>query len=366
VLQPPVGFDGALVVERLQVTRFVQRHFEHGGGSLVDAGAGTVHQFAELQQAAAGGAAHTQRFGTVDHLGQRSAASRCRIVQLGNGAVADAASGQVHNPLERHLVGRVHGCSQVGQRVLDLAPVVEAGAADDLVRHVVGDELFLDHARLGVGSVEDRSVRPVDPAVAVQAAQLRADVVRLVFLIGAAVADRLGTAGLIGPEVLRRPSEVVADHRVGGVEDRLTGPVVLVEHVGRGMVERGAELQDVGDVGPPERVDRLVGVADHEDVLGGPAQQPDQAHLCQIRVLVLIDQDVLEALPVVLGHLVVSAEQFHAQHQQIVEVHGTGAPQPLLVLGIDASHFTVERPAAVGRLGPLRSLRRRGELVLQR
>ena len=130
------------------------------------------------------------------------------------------------------------------------------------------------------------------------------------------------------------------------------------------MIERGAELQDVGDVRAPERVDRLVGVADDEHVAGGPAQQPDQPHLRQIRVLVLVDQDVFEALPVVLGHLVVSAEQLHAQHQQVVEVHGAGASHPLLVLGVDPGHIAIERAAAIGRVDQLRCAGRRRELIL--
>ena len=63
--------------------------------------------------------------------------------------------------------------------------------------------------------------------------------------------------------------------------------------------------------------------------------------------MVLVDQDVLEALPVVLGHVVMTCQQLHAQHQQIVEVHRPGAAQPLLVLGVDTGYFTGERAAAI-------------------
>ena len=55
--------------------------------------------------------------------------------QPGHRGVADAALGHVHDPTGRDLVGRVGQQSQVGQHVLDLAPVVEAGAADHLVGH---------------------------------------------------------------------------------------------------------------------------------------------------------------------------------------------------------------------------------------
>ena len=57
---------------------------------------------------------------------------------------------------------------QVGHRVLDLAPVVEAGAADHLVRHAHAHERLFDHAALGVGAVEHRDLAPVHGVVAVQ------------------------------------------------------------------------------------------------------------------------------------------------------------------------------------------------------
>ena len=50
-------------------------------------------------------------------------------VEAADGAVADAPLGHVEHPLDADLVGRVDHRLQVGQRVLDLAPVVEAGAA---------------------------------------------------------------------------------------------------------------------------------------------------------------------------------------------------------------------------------------------
>ena len=71
------------------------------------------------------------------------------------------ALGHVEHPLDAHLVGRVDDRPQVGHRVLDLAPVVEAGAADHLVRHAEAHHRLLDHAALGVGAVEHGHLAPV-------------------------------------------------------------------------------------------------------------------------------------------------------------------------------------------------------------
>ena len=68
----------------------------------------------------------------------------------------------------------------------------------------------------------------------------------------------------VGPQVLRLALEVVGDHRVGGVEDRLRAAVVLVEHDRRDVGERILELQDVAEVGAAELVDAVV----HEHAVG--------------------------------------------------------------------------------------------------
>ena len=73
-------------------------------------------------------------------------------------AVADAALGGVEDPAQRDVVGRVDQHPQVGQRVADLAPLVEAHPADDLVGQADPDEHLLEHPGLRVGAVEDRHV----------------------------------------------------------------------------------------------------------------------------------------------------------------------------------------------------------------
>ena len=102
------------------------------------------------------------------------------------------------------------------------------------------------------------------------------------------------------------PGHVVGDHRVGGVQDGLGGPEVLVEGDDGGVGEGLFELEDVGDVGAAEPVHRLVAVAHHHDAAVPAGQQGGQGVLDGVGVLVLVDQDVTEALPVVLEHIGVS------------------------------------------------------------
>src|SRR3546814_7284588 len=79
--------------------------------------------------------------------------------------------------------------SDVGEGVLDLAPDVEAGAADDLVGHAHPGQVLLEHAALRVGAVEDGDVAPAHVAAVVQVGDLAGDPLRLVDLVVAVVAN---------------------------------------------------------------------------------------------------------------------------------------------------------------------------------
>ena len=81
----------------------------------------------------------------------------------------------------------------------------------------------------------------------------------LVVLVVALVADDRLARTLVGPEMLGPVRRVVLDHRVRGVEDALTRPVVLVEHDRDRFRKLLLELQQVPKVRPAELVDRVVG-----------------------------------------------------------------------------------------------------------
>ena len=205
----------------------------------------------------------------------------------------------------RHLVDRVDHGPQVGDGVLDLAPVVEPGAADHLVGDVGPHELLFQHPALGVGAVEDGDVAPLQPSSgragaddglgrAVQAGDLAGDPLGLVDLVVGVVADDRVARALVGPQLLGLAGDVVGDDGVGGVEDGLRRPVVLLEQHHRRVGEGVLELDDVAHVGAAEGVDRLVLVADDADVAVVGGEQQHQVVLHPVRVLVLVDEDVLE------------------------------------------------------------------------
>ncbi len=170
--------------------------------------------------------------------------------------------------------------------------------------------------------------------------------------------DPVAHAG-IGPQRLGLAFEVVLDHGVGGIEDRLRRPVVLIEHDRGDLRKRILELQDVPEVGAAEAVHTLIGVADDADVVVAAGEEQDDLVLGLVGVLELVDEDVLEPLAVVLEHVGVLAEELDDVEQQVVEVHRPGLLQPRLVLGVHVGVLAGEDVAGVG--GGLRGV---GELVL--
>ena len=201
--------------------------------------------------------------------------------------------GDVDDALQRDRVSRVDQQRQIGERVLDLGALVEARAADHLVRQAVANERVLEHARLRVGAVEDGDVG-VGDALLGQPLDLAGDVAGLFVLVGQlAHADRLAAGGL-GPELLALAARVARDDRVRGVEDAFGRAIVLLELDHAGVGEVLLEVEDVAHVGAAEAVDRLVVVADDDEVAVLARQQLDPAVLHGVGVLVLVDEDLLE------------------------------------------------------------------------
>ena len=170
-------------------------------------------------------------------------------------------------------------------------------------------------------------------------------------------ADRLAHAE-VAPETLLDASRVVLDHRVGGVEDALRGAVVLLQAHHARVREVALEVEDVADVGAAPGVDGLVDVAHDEDVAVRVGEQAHDAVLRVVRVLVLVDEQVVERALPALAHVVEALQQVDAAHQQVVEVHRVGGVQAALVELEDVGHDLLEEVADV--LAELRRPRRGG------
>jgi hypothetical protein len=137
-----------------------------------------------------------------------------------DGAATGSAEGDV--------VEGVHHQAQIGHHVLDLTPLVEADPAHDQVRDARATERVLQHARLGIGAVEDGHVAVV-PALVVQAADRAGHEGGFLVLVPGPVHLGPLPLGVLRPQALVLPLGVVLDHRRRHAEDLLGGAVVLLE-----------------------------------------------------------------------------------------------------------------------------------------
>ena len=140
----------------------------------------------------------------------------------------------------------------------------------------------------------------------------------------------------------------MGDQLIRRAENALRAAVVLFEpdDFHRGKVP--FELEDVANRRTAPAVNRLVGIARHGQIRVVDGQSADDGVLRQIRVLVLVDQDVSKAFVQRSPQLVVFPQQRGDMHQQVVEIHRIGGEQPLLIVRIDAGDDGAERVAGRG------------------
>jgi hypothetical protein len=173
-------------------------------------------------------------------------------------------------------------------------------------------------------------------------------------------AHRLTLARLC-EEGLPLPGNVVADDPCGGAEDVAGGAVVLFELHDLRTRKVALEIEDVVDVGAAEAVDRLILIADRDDVSLLPHQQFHEHVLGAVRVLIFVDEEVAEAAVQLGPDIVVLLEQHHVVPDEIVEIHGVELFEPPLIEPIDLADTGPEKVGVV-----LLVLSRAAELVLGR
>ena len=310
-----------------------------------------VHALDELRQLRARLSADPDHRCTLRRLEQGDAMLRsrciCRIApELLQGRLADAALRHVDDTLEGDIIRTVRDQLHVREDILDLPALVEVDTPDDLIRHAHLDALLLEQSRLRVRPVEDRLVM-IRPAAVPGLPDHR-----LCFIIGSLklLEADIRTALFLGPQLLLLPAMIVADDRIGTVEDLLGGAIVLLELDHACTWEALLEAQDVLEVRTTEGIDALVVIADDTEIPVLLRERMHETELNIVRILVLVDHDVAEALLIVLKHLRLRLEQLHGLQQKIVEVERVVLMQLLFIKLEAVRHLPHAQVPAAGLL----------------
>jgi hypothetical protein len=295
VLDPRLRLGRSLLLEVTRVAGPVEHPGQSLGGGpppdILPEPGDQVQEAAHLGCRARGGAIGD----TPETLEQGDLALEGEGIGALEGGLADSSRRPVDDASQRDPVGGVHDQSQVGEGILHLGPVVEAHAPHHHVGHVVLEELLLEQPGLRVGAVEDREIAEGAAVSPGGREDLPHDVLGLAAIVERLVhRDRLASSPL-GEEVLALAVDVVRDHGAGPGEDGLRRAVVALEHDHFRVGIVALEIENVANVGAAPRVDRLVGVAHHAQVAVLAGDLLDELVLGAVRVLVLVDQDVLPA-----------------------------------------------------------------------
>ena len=225
------------------------------------------------------------------------------------------------------------GVAQCVERGADLGAVEEPGVAADAIRDRRSGERLLERSGLRVGAVEDSEAGPGD-AGGLDCAQTRGGAIGL----GNLRVER-GDGGHIAIGAHRIPTRPartgVGEQRLGRTDDLRRGPVVAIEPDDAPAAELPTEAREQAGLGPGERVDRLVGVADHTEVGTVAEPRPEEPELRRAHVLELVDEEVPEPPSLGCRERSVAFECVGARPEQVVEVDETPRPLLLLVARVD-------------------------------
>ncbi len=134
------------------------------------------------------------------------------------------------------------------------------------------------------------------------------DNARLFLAIPDPVHDYSLTAFGLSPQGLAQPALILRDQARGRAQYGPRGAVVLFKTDDLRAGEILLEAQDVADLGPAPRIDRLVVIADAGDVAVALGQEAQPKILGDVGVLILVHQEVPEAVLVIGQHLRVLGE----------------------------------------------------------
>ena len=203
-----------------------------------------------------------------------------------------------------------------------------------MILQLIAAHRLFEQSRLRVRPVEHR--RPRRFSVFARLPHVATDRIsrkqRLILAVWSLVVPDLRPALPRRPQGFALAPDVVRDHRRCRLQNVLGRAVVLFQSHDFRFRKVALKLQNVANVGPAPRVDRLILISHRAHVVPIARQQPHQFVLRTVRVLIFIDQKILESPVVIFAHRRHRLEQPHGFEQQIVEIHRIRFPQLLAVL----------------------------------
>lgn len=260
----------------------------------------------------------------------------CSQLQFADSRCPDASCRIVDDATQSFLIVRITGQAEIGHDILDFLTLIERQSAIDAIGDGGTLQGLFERTALRVRAVEQSDLIITNP-LSVEFDDPRHDLLRL-FLIRLRRKELQLVASLAcGIDIFLDLVLVVANDAVGSFDDVLSRTVVAFQFDDSRCGVVFLEFEDILDVGPTETINTLRIIPNNANTRCGRGQERKNAMLRHIRVLILIDENILEALHIVLLDLrIVTQEQEHIE-QQVIKIHRTGLSQTLLIDRIDFS-----------------------------
>src|SRR6266542_2176570 len=158
---------------------------------------------------------------------------------------------------------------------------------------------------------------------------------RLLLLVASDDEPRLLAAGALGSEILRESFRRARYERIGNIENRFRRAVILLERDCGRLLELSRKGEDVAKVRAAKRVNALRVVADDGDVRVADAHATEYSRVESIRVLILVDEDVIVESADLVAQLGRDFQHHRPEEQQVVVVDEVPLMLPRRVVGVD-------------------------------
>ena len=243
----------------------------------------------------------------------------------------------IDDALERQDIARIGEQPHIGDHVLDLFALIEFQSPDDAIADRVAQKHLFYDARLGIRPIEDGEMIEWPPGGMFPGYGFRYVARLRFFVFGRNQRDQFAPAYL-GPQFLVALMEILLDDAGRRVEDDLRRAVVAIERDDSGVGVIFLEIEDVPDVRLAPAVDRLIVIADDEQVSMLLGEQMHQEILRIVGVLVFVHHYIAEHLLIFPEDIRVLLEQLHGEHNEIIEIEGIRRAKFLLIMHVHFRH----------------------------
>ena len=225
-------------------------------------------------------------------------------------------------------------CSQIGQQVADFTAVKERLAANECVFQAGPSEFGFEQSRLLVCSKKDGEFSGRHTSLFVKLADFADDRLRFGEFVGEFEHADVGCRLFVCPEGLLVAALVVLDQLIGDCQNSVCAAVVVFQPDNLGFGKVMLEIQDVCHFRTTPAVNRLVIIANDQQVPMWPHECFNELELNPVGGLVLVDLDMVGQLLLAFEGRGLIGKELHREQQEIVEIEGSGGSQTTLILAV--------------------------------